>query len=343
VADLQKTIKSYPESFGAKNAMLLLQQINQQSLSAEIENVNVPDEPILAKLNYKNLQKATLSIYNLTEQQLIEIKKLKDRSYYYAGEVPVNANVLVYLQKLKSVQQHVNLPDPKDYRMHAVEFKIDPLKPGFYVLLLSGENLRDSSLISLMTMRVTNLAYVSRQSAKGLEIRTINRKNGHPLQDVKIILEKESFEEMVGQKASDKNGKALFKLIENMNFQVRLSVPEDFYSSNESFYKSRYNQEVRIEEKTILFTDRQLYRPGQTIYFKGLELQINNGRSEVIKNKEAEIEFNDSNNKDLGSVKVKSNEFGTFSGSFILPQSMLNGEVTLETDDGELTIKVEEY
>jgi uncharacterized protein YfaS (alpha-2-macroglobulin family) len=56
-----------------------------------------------------------------------------------------------------------------------------------------------------------------------------------------------------------------------------------------------------------------------------------------------EVTFSDVNGKEVSILKLKTNEFGTFSGSFIIPQNMLGGEVKLETDDGSIELRVEEY
>ncbi|MVN23331.1 alpha-2-macroglobulin family protein [Mucilaginibacter arboris] len=343
VAYLQKAIKIYPESLGGKNAMLLLQQINQQTLSAEIENVNLPDQPILAKLNYQNLQKANAQFYRLSEEDLSELRKRENQNYRYQ-DINLNTDVLAFVKQLKPVQQQqISLPDPKDYKQHYLEFKIDPLEPGFYVLLLSRENLNDRALMSLSGFRVSNLAYVSRKSTTGLEIRTINRTTGSPIEAVKVALIKNPFGETAGQGISDKNGKTLFQLTENMNFQIRLYGSGDFYTNNDSFYGNNFLPSDISREQTILFTDRQLYRPGQTIYFKGLQISTANRKSTIVKDKETEVELNDNNGKKLSSVKVKTNDFGTFSGSFVLPQNMLNGNVVLKTFQGQLYVQVEEY
>ncbi|WP_419802677.1 alpha-2-macroglobulin family protein [Mucilaginibacter sp.] len=343
VGYLQKAIKTYPESLGGKNAVLLLQQINQQSLSAEIENVNLPDEPVLAKVNYQNLQNATATIYQLNDKQLTEARHLQQ--YNNSGELNFNPKILAYVQRLPVVQQQqIRLPDLKDYRQHAAEFKIHPLKPGFYVLLLSAENRRDSSLTGVSGFQVTNLAYVGRQNPdESLEIKTINRKTGELMKNVKVKVVNTQEGTIVGNGLSDTDGKFVFHTIRNNSLKISLSVPGDFYTDNNSFYGAIDRQEKYSSKQTILFTDRQLYRPGQTIYFKGLQLVNKNGKSEIVVDEEQEVELNDSNNKKLSSVKIKTNQFGTFSGSFVLPQSMLNGQVYLRTENGDLNVRIEEY
>jgi len=339
---LQKAIKNFPESLGGKNAKILLEQLNQQSLSAEIENVNLPDQPILAKLNYQNLQKANAWVYHLTEEELSEVKKLQDQRNYISQEIYFNTKILSFIQKLKLVQQQqINLPGTQDYRHHHLEFKVDALKPGFYMLLLSGENLRDSSLISLSAFQVTNLAFVGRQNPdEMLEIRTMNRTTGERMKGVKINIQEST---NVSYGTSDVDGKFGFDKSRNNNLHVSLSAPGDFYSDYSSLYGVVFGLNSYSQGQTILFTDRQLYRPGQTIYFKGLQVYIRNGKSEIVKDEEQEVELKDNNGKKLGSVKVKTNGFGTFNGSFVLPQSMLNGEVYLRTGDGGLNVRIEEY
>jgi len=345
VVYLQKAIKNYPESLGGKNATLLLQQLDQQNLSAEIENVNLPDEPILAKVNYQNLQKANAAVYHLTEENLSELRKLENQNYYRSQEINLNTDVLAFVKKLKPVQQQqITLPYPKDYHQHHVEFGIDPLKPGFYVLLLSDENLQDNSLMSLTGFRVTNLAYIGRQNPdENNEIRTINRTTGEPMKGVNVNILNLQKETVVGKGVSDGTGKFVFNTIRNNSLKIFLTTPDDFYTANDGFYGaiSKYNNYT--QGNVILFTDRQLYRPGQTIYFKGLQVLSRNGKSEIVKNEENLVELNDSNGKNLGSVKVKTNAFGTFSGSFVLPQSMLNGNVVLKASQGTIYVKVEEY
>jgi len=345
VSYLQKAIKNYPESLGGKNAKILLEQINQQSLSAEIENVNLPDQPILAKVNYQNLQKANAAVYHLTEENLSELRKLENQNYYRSQEINLNTDVLAFVKKLKPVQQQqITLPYPKDYHQHHVEFGIDPLKPGFYVLLLSDENSQDNSLMSLTGFRVTNLAYIGRQNPdESLEIRTINRTTGEPMKGVNVNILNSQEETVVGKGVSDGTGKFVFNTIRNNSLKIRLTTPDDFYTANNGFYGaiSKYNNYT--QGNVILFTDRQLYRPGQTIYFKGLQVLSRNGKSEIVKDEENLVELNDNNGKNLGSVKVKTNEFGTFSGSFVLPQSMLNGNVVLKASQGAIYVKVEEY
>ena len=118
------------------------------------------------------------------------------------------------------------------------------------------------------------------------------------------------------------------------------------YQYDYSYYN--YNNENVPENISVfLFTDRSIYRPGQTLYFKGIT--ISNTQQEkkygIKAGYETMIYLRDANGQLADSMKVKTNDYGSFSGKFQLPQSGLNGEFTLfmKDDKGSTNISVEEY
>ena len=110
-----------------------------------------------------------------------------------------------------------------------------------------------------------------------------------------------------------------------------------------------YNDNVEPEAKpvTFLFTDRGLYRPGQTAYFKGIVVKTDRktGKSSIVPNFKTTIELKDANYQKVNTVSVTSNEFGSFSGTFKLPEGGLNGQFTLmdNTTNSSQQFSVEEY
>ncbi|MGV3541162.1 MAG: alpha-2-macroglobulin family protein, partial [Rufibacter sp.] len=114
-------------------------------------------------------------------------------------------------------------------------------------------------------------------------------------------------------------------------------------ASQQYYWYTRSAKNDDDEENTILFTDRQIYRPGQTLYFKGIQVRKAKGKSELVTNEEIEVELYDANDKILGTLDLTTNKYGSFSGSFQIPASIVTGELTLETLDGEIEVSVEEY
>lgn len=76
-------------------------------------------------------------------------------------------------------------------------------------------------------------------------------------------------------------------------------------------------------------TDRSLYRPGQTVYVKGIAYTQKADTANVLPNKEYTVILTDANNQEVGQKKVRTNEFGSFATDFALPSACLNGMFSL--------------
>ena len=68
-----------------------------------------------------------------------------------------------------------------------------------------------------------------------------------------------------------------------------------------------------------LLTDRSLYRPGQTVYVKGIAYAQKSDTANVLPNKEYTVILTDANDQEVGQKKVRTNEFGSFATDFALP------------------------
>jgi uncharacterized protein YfaS (alpha-2-macroglobulin family) len=344
----KKAVSAYPESLGGKNALKLIGQIEAKELSVTTENVNVPAKPLLALLNYKNVTRAKIAIYRLSAAQL--------GVYNSYNNYPSQKQRLEFLQKLKPVATNeIKWTDAGDYRKHSAEIKIDALSPGNYVLMAAGGEANDNTLTGLSEFRVSKLAYLARSNPdQNVEIRVMDRETGMPLAGVQVNISGQYYGHTSGSTTqgwiavsetgiSNKEGTYVCNKPLN-NISVDLTIKGDTLNGRSKYLSgARVNFDNEPDDRTILFTDRQIYRPGQTIYFKGLQLEVLNSKNKIVADKEVEVTFSDVNGKEVSILRLKTNEFGTFSGSFIIPQNMLGGEVKLETDDGSIELRVEEY
>ena len=92
-----------------------------------------------------------------------------------------------------------------------------------------------------------------------------------------------------------------------------------------------------------LLTDRSLYRPGQTVYVKGIAYSQKSDTANVLPNKEYMVTLLDANNQEVGQKSVRTNEFGSFATDFALPSACLNGMFSLKAGRGRTSIRVEDY
>ncbi|MCF7730995.1 MAG: hypothetical protein K9N23_04880 [Akkermansiaceae bacterium] len=107
-----------------------------------------------------------------------------------------------------------------------------------------------------------------------------------------------------------------------------------------------YNQQEQLFTDTVyLFTDRALYRPGQTVRFKGIAAHYDRRDNDyhTRNNQDFEVRFVDQNRKEITKLNVKSNEFGSFSGSFTAPTDRVLGQAFLQCEKSSQTLRIEEY
>ena len=84
----------------------------------------------------------------------------------------------------------------------------------------------------------------------------------------------------------------------------------------------------------MFFTDRSLYRPGQTISFKGIAFLVDqeNDNYKVLPNERLNVVFSNVNRKEIARQTVGTNNYGSFSGTFTAPRDSLTGQMTIATD-----------
>ena len=111
-----------------------------------------------------------------------------------------------------------------------------------------------------------------------------------------------------------------------------------------------HNSRRRPYERSVFFTDRSLYRPGQTIRYKGVSYRIDqeNDNYKVIPNRDLTVVFRDRNNQEIARLKHRTNDYGSFDGSFTAPRDRLMGRMRIQIEGanspgGSASVTVEEY
>ncbi|MCP4148490.1 MAG: hypothetical protein GY757_12155, partial [bacterium] len=347
------TIKKYPGSFGARNCRHLLDRIEAKNLAITLDEAAVPGRPFPALINYKNIEKIYVRVVKTTWEEIEEKKKLYQ-----------NQMVTYYLGKKSLLRKEIQLPVDRDFQGHSTEIKIDALEPGEYIILVSYNKAFDYNKHAVVYSFFTasNIAYISRngskQQGKGVEIHVVNRETGRPMADVRAQLWYNEYDHTI-KKSVRKKGpifttdeKGYFNIfkgqaLENGNFYLEFIKNGDRLYTRQYFYPNDPYRNNSKQTKTFFFTDRSIYRPGQTVYFKGIMVKIDNNGGEnttLVTNKSTIVVFRDVNHRqEISRLKLKSNDYGTFSGTFQIPTGRLNGRMMLGNNCGYWDFSVEEY
>lgn len=137
----------------------------------------------------------------------------------------------------------------------------------------------------------------------------------------------------------------------NANYRLDITYNNDRLFLNDELYDNYYSTnkpDIPKEKITVfLFTDRSIYRPGQTVYYKGIAINnVNNETNSSIRpGYVSKIYLRNASYQVIDSFDVRTNEYGSFFGKLRLPQSGLNGNFTLTMKDenGTAYFSMEEY
>jgi hypothetical protein len=255
-----------------------------------------------------------------------------------------------------SLEWSEQLPPTADFKQKTVILQAPTnLKPGFYFIAASHDPKfsEKQNVVSLATVWVTDLALVTRNRNGQFEGFVLAANSGEPVEGADLSvwhLDQNANRVQDPTVQTDTNGFFSFKPEPNRNYLVRarykdreLAAPNDLFSYNNSA-----DFQTRPLAQTVFFTDRGIYRPGQTIQFKGICLWVDQEKDDyqVLKGEELSVVFRDQNGKEIDRQRVQANDYGSFSGSFVAPRDRLMGQMSLQVDGratGMTWVRVEEY
>ncbi|MBL7882528.1 MAG: hypothetical protein JNL69_00550, partial [Bacteroidia bacterium] len=122
-----------------------------------------------------------------------------------------------------------------------------------------------------------------------------------------------------------------------------VNISDKLQTDNGIYQYKTYKEEKRKYPRTFFFLDRGIYRPGQTVYFKGIMINTDGETNEIMPNTSTTVTFYDVNYQKVADVNLTTNEFGTFNGAFTTPSGLLNGQMSLSNGSGTIYFSVEEY
>ena len=344
----EATFAKYPKSEGGIHCKNLLRQIEVPALQFTTEKVNVPNQAFRVLVQYKNVQNVYCRVVKLTRN---DIKKIEGNTNYEAIWPTITA-----LPATKAWS--VALPDLKDYQQHSAEIKVDGLPLGTYYLLLSlrSDFALSENIIGRITCYVSNISYIN--DSKNT-VFVLDRDSGKPLYNAAVQAwrnvynnSNRQYENVKGDMYNtNKDGQVQLlkqKSYENIFLQINHQGDELFTDDGyNNYYFNDYSLVKKSVKKIFLFTDRSIYRPGQTVFFKAIttETDSTGKKNKVLVNHKNTFSLLDVNGAKVASLTLTTNAYGSCNGSFVLPQGLLNGAfyISDSTTNSSHNISVEEY
>ncbi|RSK42065.1 alpha-2-macroglobulin family protein [Mangrovimonas spongiae] len=335
-------IFAFPKSRAAKKLEVLKEQILNEQLQITTETQLPINTFSKVLVRYKNLNALNFKIYNASYSQIKAFNKIyrEDKKQQFINKLSTNKQ---FTNKLKN---------ENDYQLHTTEVSIPKLDNGHYIITANVNNTEQT--FAAKTIQVTNLAIIELTDDSQYRFQIINRNNGQPISGAKIVLtyqknyNKTTFNETY---TTDPQGffsrsKQDNERLRNVNINVSFNNDTADFGEYYLYNYRNQNQENETQYRGFLFTDRSIYRPGQTVYFKGINTIIKNGTTKINAGQAAKIRLKNVNGEVVNELLLKTNDYGSVSGEFILPNNGLTGSYSLDMFCGEYTytnISVEEY
>ena len=339
----EAAIAKFPKSKGAKNCQSLIKRIEEPQIDISLNSVQLPNEAIPAVLEYRNVTAPYYKIVKVSEKELKALNEYRNNKEKLIKE----------LRRLKAVaDQELTIAEETDYREHRTLIALPALEKGFYFLLgnVSKGN-TDYDKMLVLNFQVSSLGYITDQIEDKMTVTVVDRKTGKTVEGVTVEVWRSEWDYkareyktiIIETPKSDRNGIVKLSKKSDNSFNINLRRGDDNLLSDNSYYLNmRYkNDDERYETK--LFTDRAIYRPGQTVYFQGIVTRSQGGDLSLVNGYSENISFRDANWQEITSAKFTTDEYGSFSGSFVIPTDRLNGVFRLNANRGNTTIRVEEY
>ena len=338
---IEKAIAQYPRYYRVNAFYEKKEDILSAYLSADMLKMLYPKENMDLGINFKNQQSVEVKLYSTNLSELPDNEQIKEATLEKLG-----------LQMTKEWEFNLDCGEGENnkYLRHTNTFKVEaPEKPGVYLLTVTPKDF--PKLACHRYLVVSRFKVLTLDLGDGnTEVVTLDRMTGQPIGGVEVTFFRgygTNYKEYDKVVTGD-DGRKVFKSSIDNYMQYVAKKGDDVAMLKQSVYlrNTPKEHEIETDEELNLFTDRSIYRPGQTVFVKGILYEKKADDAHVLKDRKFHLTLNDVNGKELSAVDVRTNDFGSFNTSFVLPTATLNGIFRIRANDDDNTsarFRVEEY
>ncbi len=334
--------EAFPDSAGGKMCQNLIADIEAKSSQITTERVwNGPDAGIRAR--YKNVTKVWFRAVPWEWDPSQEARVL------FRDE-----NRARIMRAKPALEWSADLPATPDFKERVEELAAPAgLKPGYYILIASHEprfGERDNQ-VSMADIWVGDIALVTRARQDRMECLVMDARSGEPLPGATVRVWRFDRGDRASEESpltTDDLGACSFAQKSGTAYAMLVSHGVSQLASGRQHHWWGGEPETPPRLRTILFTDRALYRPGQSIHYKGIVLSVDQGKDSYLTAADhgVTVVFEDPNGKEVARARAKTNDYGAFSGNFTAPRDRVAGQMVIRIDgpaEGDVAFNVEEY
>ena len=333
----EQTVAKFSNSIAAEKCNVLKQKILESSLHLKTERFIPINKPGLILINYKNIDVLDFNIYKVKYSAVIAFNRT-----YNPNEKKEFISKLKLTKNFKS-----ELKNENDFQNHSTEVVLPKLDNGHYIIASNTK----TKVFATTTVQVTDFALLETQKNDQIIYQVIDRTDGEPIINANITFDyknnRDSKKVLSKNFTTDTFGKFYFKKNNSSYNSINIKIKKDnqvAYFGNgyiNRLYKRQTNTSTTYN--TFLFTDRSIYRPGQTLYFKGIVTKTISKNTSIVSNEKITATLHNVNGEKLTELNFTTNNYGSFNGEFILPNDGLTGIFYIETKSNTISRSIQNF
>ena len=342
---------AFADSPGGRRCAALIAQIEAPGLAMQAMSADGPGQRSV-QIKHKNLARLYFRAYTVDFERRLR----SDAS----GPLPdwrFGRDLVEGRPRAEPIAQwSVALPATPDYAMHTTYVTPPLTAPGLVMLLVSVRedfSATEGNRLVASPFLVTNTVLVTRSLAGRFEVQAFDARSGMPLQGVDVALHEYSPQRtrrVSARAQTDANGVAQLPQPPERRGYFVVARRDGQIALDPNFFNTYDDGGERDGQSALIYTDRSVYRPQQTLHFKVLAYQVRSGPSRAraaLQSARAdaaiEVILRDANGQEVAKRSLRTNAFGTAAGEFLLPAGRLLGQWSVSTAGGSSAVRVEEY
>ena len=327
-SDLKDYVNRFPNSYYTPSVQNKIYEIESQSVSLHFDKHLTNRDSIKIDAYYNNVNDVDVRIYRFPDNVFEDLERSSSKKY-----------TLKDLEFVRSHKLHCPgvVPFSKD-----VDEKLPPLPFGRYLIVAAftnreGKEIIDADVRTYEAVIVHNLTMFS-AGGEGFDdkVFTVDTRSGKPQQDVNLkIVSSYSNGKNNSSATTDKDGSAVLPKEKNYyNYNVTATKGDDKYSPDIDI-RPFVSSEAHTNVTARVFTDLNIYRPGETMKFAAILHIITSQEMSPLENKRVQVILYDPNHKAVDTLEVESDDYGRVQGEFKIPTDRMNGQFSLYFRTGE--------
>lgn len=317
--------RNYPRINALRN---FLKRIDQQSMGISYSEAAKPNEEILIDINKKNVDRITIRAYSVDGISDIRMKNLKQMKPMMEWSAKLNADD----------RQTVRFPG---------------LPVGRYILVPEFIDRNSHNAVipdqtpSVLTVSAIDIMMVNRINGDYF-LMVVDTDSSKPVEGATVTVRKDEDGKIVKSLRTDANGYAMLNSLNDYGYYYFQAIVGNDHSRSSSTWLNNTSTDGNRHLKASVFTDRGVYRPGETVNFAVAAYVSGVRFLETAKKKPLTVELQNTADETIASQTLQTDEFGRVSGSFTLPTDGLTGTFQLVVVSGDMpvvwrNIEVSEY